>query len=224
MPDDIAIIIPAAGIGRGMKSYGSKSLIELGDGRSIIRRQIDVIRTVHRAADIIVVVGFEAEKVVRALPAGIRAVENESYEHSGVARSILMGLRASNARRVLIVYGDLVFNRECLLGFPKNKSAIVTDTVGLIRPDDVGVNLDSGMAVHFDYGLDTKWGQIAQLTGRELHLYKSIASHQDARRLLGWEIFNRVVDRGGEFQAHEPRDMKLVEVDSPRDIPRTKSI
>ncbi len=45
MPD-IAVVIPTAGPARKMRSIGPRALLQMGDGRTLLRRQIDVIRSV----------------------------------------------------------------------------------------------------------------------------------------------------------------------------------
>jgi choline kinase len=221
---DIAVVIPAAGTGRRMKSFGPKALLPLGDGRTVLRRQIDTVRQVWPGADVVVVVGYDAERVVKTLPAGVRVVENEHYEETGAARSVAMGLRATAAGRVLVLYGDLVFNKATLAGLPADRSVVLVDSKKRLPASEVGVTTDGGLAVHFDYGLKTKWCSIALLAGRELHLFKQLGAHKDRRRLMGFEVLNLVVERGGELYAHEAPKMRLVEIDSGKDIARARKV
>lgn len=220
----LAVVIPAAGAARRMRSYGPRSLLSLPDGRTIVRRQIDMVRQAYPGAEILVVVGHEAEKVVRHLPAGVRVVENEHHEDTGPARSIALGLRATAADACLVVYGDLVFTRSAVEGLPTDRSGVLVDSSGLLSAEEVGLTTDGGVVTHFDYGLSVKWCHIAVLTGRELHLFKSIGSQAAHRRKLGFEVMNEVVDRGGVFYAHEPESMKLVDVDTTKDMKRAREV
>ena len=108
--EEYSIIIPAAGMGYRMRSYGPKALISLNLDQNIIQRQIEIIKNNFTNYEIILVVGFEAEKLMRNTPEFLVKVENESYERNNVVRSIGMGLRATTTDKVLIIYGDLVFN------------------------------------------------------------------------------------------------------------------
>lgn len=223
---ELAVVIPVAGVGRRMKSYGSKCLLNLSDGRSILRRQIDIFKKIFdkvSSTDIVVVVGFDSDKVCKILPDSVRVVENEYFETTGVGRSISIGLKATISRKVLVVYGDLVFNKEMFENIP-NESCVFIDSKGRIDSNEVGVIIDSNNVVHFDYGLKTKWCHCVLLTGKELALFKSISSQSDKRKLSGHEILNAIIDKGGEFKAIEPKKMKLIEVDSNKDLERTKSI
>lgn len=220
----LAVVIPTAGPGRRMKTYGAKALIQLPDGRTLVRRQIDVVRQLYPRAEILVVVGFEGDKVSKHLPAGVRVVENEFYDETGPGRSVAMGLRATSADACLVVYGDLVFNRATLEGLPLDRSGVVVDTGGRLPADGVGLTVDGGVVTHFDYGLPAKWCHVSLLTGRELHLFKSVGAQPASRRKLGFEVMNEVVDRGGVFHAYECEDMRLVEVDSAKDVKKAREV
>lgn len=221
--NNLAIIIPAAGIGRRMKSYGSKSLLPLSDGRSILRRQIDMLRLIWKDPEIVVIVGFDSDKVIKSLPDGIRVVENEKYEETGVGRSISMGLRATASDKCLIIYGDLVFNKATFDNI-ENKSTVIIDTQKRLPSSEVGIIIDNHKAIHFDYGLPTKWCSIVLLVGKELALFKSLGSHLDRKKMAGHEVLNAIIDRGGEFICLESKKMRLVEVDSTKDLIKAKKI
>lgn len=224
MQNEISVVIPAAGAGRRMKSYGPKSLLPLSPGRTVIRRQIDTIRHVWPGVDIVVVVGFDADKVIKTLPDGVRVVENERYEDTSVVRSITMGLRATTSPHCLVLYGDLVFNRATIASLPVNRSSVVVDSKGQLPSTEVGITTDDGLAVHFDYGLTSKWCSIAMLYGRELSLFKHLGGGRERQKLMGWELLNLIIDRGGELHAHEDPKMEVVEIDSGKDLPRAKKV
>lgn len=219
---NLTIVIPSAGLGRRMKSYGPKALIPLLDGRALVRRQVDVLHSAFPKAEIVVVVGYEAEKVMRILPSFVRVVENEHYETTGVARSLTMGLRASTTDKALFVYGDLVFNSKAVEKIPLNHSSII---VGSAKDtgSNVGVTLEGKYAVHFDYGLPVRWLHMAMLCGEELRLFKQVGGRKDRRRHLGHEILNEVIERGGEIEAIRASD-KIIEIESIRDVATLKKV
>src|SRR3982751_246557 len=95
---NLSIVIPAAGVGRRMKSFGPKSLIELGDGQTVLSRQLHILRSTYPTADIVLVLGHEADRIIRSLPSasGIKVVENENHSETNVARSLAMGIRVAN--------------------------------------------------------------------------------------------------------------------------------
>lgn len=215
---ELAVIIVAAGPGRRMRSFGARSLLTLADGRTVLRRQIDQARAVWPRADIIVVAGFEAERVAKTLPRGVRMVENELYAETGPARSIVMGLRASQADRAAIIYGDLVFTHTFLANIPTDRSVVVVDGAGQFGAAEPGVTIDRGLVSHIGFGLFPKWVPITILGPHECDLYRQIGGIKSVRGMLGFEPINMVIDRGGEFSAYLPEDLRIVEIDAIDDV------
>lgn len=218
MADKLSIVIPAAGMGRRMKSYGPKSLLDLGNGQTVLGRQLEILRRVHPRADVVLVVGYLADKVAQAATPDVRIVENENYYDTGVARSIELGIRACATGRVLVVYGDLVFNEEAVDGFDLRRSSVLVDSRQGVREYEVGTNIVDGAVTTFSYGLPVRWAHIAYLTGRELALFQNSFVVRERRRYFGYEILNEVVDRGGRLTAQEPEGLEVVEIDTTADL------
>lgn len=215
--NDLTVIIPAAGLGRRMKSYGPKSLVELANGQTVIARQLELIKVTFPTSDVVVVVGYEADKLCKHLPQYVRTVENELYEYTNVSRSIELALRASRCKRALIIFGDLVFDRE-LLGniMPLRDSFVVVENQNG-RQHEVGVNIVDEKAACFSYGLEHQWAHIAYLTGKELEIFKKVASQKEKRKHFAFEILNDVIDRGGQITVKHTNS-SLVEIDVSKNI------
>jgi choline kinase len=215
----LEIVIPAAGLGRRMKSYGPKALVPVGP-EPLIVRQVRLLTAAHPGARLTVVAGFEADRVRRALPVGVRVLVNPDYAETNVARSLQLGVAAVHRNRpVLLVYGDLAFGPEALAAMPRTESAVLIDTAPG-RESEVGVNVVDGRAVHFSYGLETRWAQIAILMPHEKRLFLAACRRPGSERLFGFELLNAVLEAGGEFRAVAPPGLRLVEVDTSRDIDR----
>ena len=92
---NLSVIIPAAGMGRRMKSYGAKCLISL-NGSTVLERQIKIIWRVYPEAEITIVTGFQAdlvsERIRKKYP--VRIIRNTDYEDNNVSRSIFLGLES----------------------------------------------------------------------------------------------------------------------------------
>jgi NDP-sugar pyrophosphorylase family protein len=221
---NLSIIIPSAGMGRRMKSYGPKPLIEISGRETVIGRQVRLLRAEFPLAEVVVAVGYESDRIMRGVPDGVRIVENELYECTNVARSIGMALRVALRPDVLIVYGDLVFTASALSGFAAGCSSVLVDSCGRMGADEVGVMAVRGSVTHMSYGLPVKWGQMCYLTGRELDVFRKSVLNPDTNRKLGFEVLNRVIDAGGRIRAVEPSDFRLVEIDTSQDIDEARRI
>ena len=58
-PTEIDIIIPCAGLGKRMKSYGPKPLIKIKDNKTILDNQLKIIKKFFPNPNIIMVCGFK---------------------------------------------------------------------------------------------------------------------------------------------------------------------
>lgn len=220
----ISVIIPAAGCSKRMKDHGAKALVEIRQGETLIERQIKIVEDVFPGSKITVVVGYQAEKVCSVLPKSICIVHNELYEHTNVARSIYLGMVSNPASSTIIVYGDLVFNRVFLSEVwgefvnNKNDSFLITNN-SRSRQNEVGCTVHQDTTLlHMDYGLKTKWCQVALLKRDERDAFVRIASKQDSKRLFGYEIFNKMIEDDLDLKAYSLKNIKLVEIDRPEDI------
>jgi choline kinase len=216
-----SIIIPAAGKGTRMMSYGIKSLIKIRN-ETIIDRQLRLIKQTFRNYEVILVCGFQADKLMNYTPNDIIKVENELYGHTNVVRSIGMGLRAATTNNVVIMYGDLVFNKETLhVPFDNDSIAIVTNTMS---KDEVGCIENKGFIEHFCYDLPLRWAQIVYLTGAELELMKKMTWDRSKSKMFGFEILNSMIDKGAVIKAVKPKKCKVMDIDSSKDITRASEI
>lgn len=214
---NLSIVIPAAGTGKRMRTYGSKSLLQLKDGRTLLRKQLDTIKLSYPKSEIILVLGFDIDRVQKIVPSGIRIIENENYESTNTARSIGIGLRASNSKKNLVIYGDLIFNQPCIENLP-NESCLIVDSKKKLNKSEVGITCENGYAIHLDFGLPLKWCSIMLLVGKELDLFKSISLLSDKKKLSSHEIINLIIEQGGLFKCLEPKKMKITEIDSSKDL------
>jgi choline kinase len=223
-PSEISVIIPAAGTGKRMKSYGPKPLIKVGDS-SIINSQISTIQSLVNVKDIILICGFKAERLMDLTPDAIIKIENESYEDNNVARSIGMGLRAvRKSDTVMIVYGDLVFNSAAIECLDWQRSCIIVEA-STMGDAEVGCIVGANHRLaNMMYDLPSKWGQIAVFKGRELELLKELCWDKKNYRKFGFEIINRIIEKGGVFHCVQGDDVKIMDIDTSKDIQRAKGI
>jgi choline kinase len=220
---NITVIIPSAGEGRRMKSYGPKSLIDL-TRENILQRQIRIINKVLDNVSFIMVAGFDCDKLMDSCPDYFLKLENESYDITNVSRSISLALRAVKTERVLIVYGDLVFN-DLALSRMDYSTSCTSASRDEYRQHEVGciVGADGNM-VNMMYDLETKWNQILYLEGNELSLFKKICQERKNKKLFGFEILNKVIDRGGKIKCIVDDLIEVVDIDTSKDLLRANNI
>jgi choline kinase len=113
--DAVQVVILGAGLGSRLGRPLPKPLTRLEDGRTILERQVDAVRTSLGAhVPITVVVGFMADEVVRAAPNGVGFVHNDAYATTNTSKSLLAALRETPPGGVLWLNGDVVLDAEVL--------------------------------------------------------------------------------------------------------------
>lgn len=115
MGDGPPIIVLAAGFGSRLGHDIPKCLVEFGDA-CIVDHQLENFRKAG-IAEVVLVVGFESDKVRRHLGdryPEVLFVENSDYNDNNTGKSLLTGLRAIGDRAFLQINGDVVFDHSIL--------------------------------------------------------------------------------------------------------------
>ena len=215
--DPITVIIAAAGAGRRMKSYGPKPLLNI-KGKTILSRQLEHIKLKFPNANILLVCGFEADRVMDQVHGDIITLENENYQDTNITRSVSIALRAIQSDRVLIRCGDLVFSKGALDCLDFTQASILalknenqSSEVGCIVGDD-------GYIKNMMYDLELKWAQMIYLQDRPLNIFKSLVFDRDNKKLFLFEIINKIIDNGCKIKCITHDSIQIVDVDVSKDI------
>jgi len=108
------VVILAAGMGSRLGRSLPKPLTELGDGRTILRQQLDNVNDgLGPLARVTAVVGYRSEYIVDAFP-DLDYVYNDRYDQTNTSKSLLRALRATGRGGVLWMNGDVVFDPAAL--------------------------------------------------------------------------------------------------------------
>ena len=105
-----SVVILAAGKGTRLGMPFPKPLTPLLDGTPIIKRAIDLIHAEFGSEAVHIVVGFQLEKIIEALPSE-KFVYNEDFDITNTSKSLLRALRFIPRKNgVLWMNGDVVFD------------------------------------------------------------------------------------------------------------------
>ena len=125
---DIKAIIPAAGDVSFEESFKDKDLLKdipvtMLDinGKTVLQRIVENLNLVG-IQDINVITGYRGEKIFNE---GITKIENPNFRQSGVMGSIMLAGGCLCGERNLIVYSDILFERDILEKLLKSNGDIV---------------------------------------------------------------------------------------------------
>lgn len=162
----ISVILLCDSPGYRMKSYGPASLISFNDKR-LIDIQIEAIQKNFPIYEIIISVGFEAERIYKYIRQkyrhiNIRTVENQIFSTSNSSESMRIALNNTNNDKILICDGSLHFTADVLSQIPQNISSVLTQN----KNDnlEIGVNInEQNYAEYFSFGASSSWSEICFL-------------------------------------------------------------
>jgi choline kinase len=216
--NDITIIILAANIGYGMKSYGPRSLININDKETVLEYQINLIKNIFPKSDIILVVGFWADRIIRRCPQGVRIVENPFYEETNEVEQLRLALNCTLTENVLVLKDNTIFNIETFKDISKDGSCLIYDSKNQLEKEDVGITVVNGYGTILSYNIPTKWCHIVYLANKDLKAIKSICNNKDNAKLYLFEALNILLHRIEKMKAIEPTNMEIIKIDNSRDL------
>jgi choline kinase len=218
--ENITAIILSAGMGKRMKSYGPKALLDY-HGKSILEWAIEIIRKEYPGTDIIVVTGFEEHKF-ECFSNRVRIIHNIIHDKTNPAYSLKLGLQAAMGQKIIVMHGDLIFSSSAIHDLAKGPSKIViSDTMS---EDDVGVYVEDEHVRNIGYNERLKWGQITYFTGKEYQLLRHIMATNTVNLLFVHEIIKQIISQGGKFKIHYMPNIHVHDIDSPKDRQKINDI
>ena len=194
----VSIILLSDSPGYRMKSYGAIPIIQIGRQR-LIDIQIESIKKTFVNFEIILCVGFDAEKVYKYIRTrhknlNIRIVENQLYHSSNSCESLRLSLNNIWNDKVLICDGNLIFEPITLKSIDISKSGTLIeehahDTL------EIGLNIENNIAQHFSFGARHTWSEILFLNNYEYieNLKKILLSYDNKNRFI-FEALNELVN------------------------------
>lgn len=221
---DLCVVLLAAGAGKHTRSHGPKSTFLLPNTEALINYQIDTIKKILPIANIIVVCGYQSEKVFRLLEkySDLSILENENFDDTSSVRSMSIALRACPKDRYLFINGDLVFSPETLSIINENKSAIIYEHGANQNKEEIGITYHSEIE-HLAYGLSPQWWPIIYINGKEdVAIFRKIVCNKLNHRRLDFEIINDAINKGLSFKAVCPHNMLVTEIDYYKDIEKVQ--
>jgi hypothetical protein len=186
--NDISYIILACHIDKGMKSFGSKGLLEFHN-KKIFNYQIEWIKKQnHNNYEIIIISNFDTIKIQRSFSDTIKVVECDT-------NPILKGCLESKYNNLIFIDYGCLFNPKILKKIQHLKSnyAITISDINL----DIGCIIDHNRISHIY--LDHKFSNIFKLNHTsKLEIINN--SIYDRSNLLYFETLNTLINNGNTIE------------------------
>jgi choline kinase len=225
------VVILAAGMGTRLARPLPKPLTELRDGRSIMKQQIDNLKTAFGDTyRVLIVVGYKLEAIIERFPEAT-FVYNEYYDQTNTSKSLLKALRAAPDGGVLWLNGDVVFDPQVLTRvtpmIEADQSFVVVNT-SKVSDEEVKYTLD--LAGYISELSKTVTGGLGEAVGI------NFVSGRDKSKLIErleqvgeQDYFERGIELAIEldalkFKAVDISDLYAVEIDFAEDLDRANEL
>lgn len=220
----ITIVILAAGISRKMKSHDPRPSIKISRSETLLDNQIRKVRSVYKNPYIVVVTGFQEEKLLKRVKSkDIVFIRNDEYENTNSTRSLVIGIENNPNENALLIHGDIYFNTETLKYLSNihytEGSCIVYDKKDQMRKNKIGVLSNSSFSLErMGYIHKNKWCHIAFFNNFEYGKVIELGKKKEHDKSHTFELINQINEtEGGHFYAHSPELMKIIEIESIKD-------
>lgn len=215
----LSIIILDSLPGVKMKSYGPKCLLKLDGKNTILSHQVKILKDCYPYSEIIVSVGFEADKIIKSGISGCRFVENQLYEQTNVIEELRLALNNIQYDNVLLIHGDLVFSKKAIDNLTKDGSCLLGSSLSKFPDDELGITVDNNnYASIIAYGTPIKWGYVAYLCGQELLTFKNLCRDRNKNNLFCHEVINQLLERHTKIKVIDNINLDIIKIETIRDI------
>jgi len=201
----VSIILLCDSPGYRMKSYGPTSLVTIAN-KKLIDIQIEAIKQSFTNFEIILCVGFDAEKICKYVrtkyaKTNIRLVENQLFKNSNSCEAARLALNNTTNNKVLLCDGNLLLNGELLSMVYNVESCVFTESNPCVNLE-VGLNLDEKNEVqYFSFGAYRIWSEIVFFNNSEIiECFRRIISSGDYKNKFIFEALNELIKTKHKLQ------------------------
>jgi len=215
----LSVIIIGSNATHKMKSVGTPSLLKDKYGTTVLEHQTSILKTEFPTCEIILVCGYECDRLVKNRPSGVRIVENQKFEELGEIEDIRLGLNNSLYENVLIIHNSLYFSPSIIKNIT-NQSSVITDNNENLVNEDVGSTIVDGHVTILSLAIKSpKWGKIAFFQDKELKILKQYSSNRSNSKLFYYEAINHILEKNGQFKNRSVKSNEIfVNLDSTKEI------
>jgi choline kinase len=166
-------------------------LTPINEKETLIERQIKTISDNYQNSEIIVVSGFEHDKVVNYLKKldypNVRIAENKDYKSSDVFDGWRFALNIALKDDTYIIHGDRLFSDSYIKDRTRDTHTFVH---GFDKNNyNLGVLHENGYFINMSYGLPNVWSEIFFISRSDFTTAKNIANEYKQRKIYTIEGF-----------------------------------
>lgn len=174
---------------RGFKNI---PLTSINSTERLIDYQIKTITSVHKQSDIILISGFEHDKLIDYIYTkkydNIRILENQNYKNSDIVDAWKIGLNLAIKSNVYIIHGDRIFSKECINDKSK-KTHLITHAIDYSNYNLGLVYNENDILLNISYGLPNVWSEIFYISKEDFTIARKLINTNKSNRIYTVDAF-----------------------------------
>jgi len=214
--EEICVVLLSGAIPYGMKSYGTKSLLNTIGGTTLIEHQIKTIKNVYPNSEIITVIGYEADKIIKK-KLSCRLIENQLFEDTGETEQLRLAINSSYKKNFLVINGDVYFN-ELSISNDLSQNFLLTSDKDKNK-SEIGATIVDSHVTYLDYTMkNNKWCNICFFNEKCYSNLYAYLFNRDNNRQYIFNLINHLMFKDIAFKNYSNEQSKAVKIDKSEDI------
>lgn len=222
---DALIIVPE--ITKGMKSIGSKSLLEIKKKLCILEYQIESLYQIDKNIRITIGTGFESEKIISLLKKHktVSHVHNTNYKTTNHGYLLKLYFDYKNSfNDLLIISNGILLKNKCI-----NKTMLNNESkIFLLDKEKENFNLgcaDSQQekTEYIFYDLPQLWSECLYLSKKDVATLQDIMQNSSIDQLYLFEIVNEIINKNGLIKKEYINKKNIMKINSLKDLAKARN-
>lgn len=222
----INALIIASEITKGMKSIGSRSLLDICENSKVIDQQIQSLKTIHKNIHITIACGYEYDKVSQYVQKykNVDTIYNDRYKTTNEAENVRIYFEHYPDIDNLFIINGGILVKKYASSYLKIKNSC--STIFLLNGQKNNFTLGCSNTEKIEYifyDLEHAWSECIYLSKKDIDLMRSyIVDNNNINQRYLFEIINTVLGSEpiGKTFMHKKDIMKITNI---HDIQKAKS-
>lgn len=200
--------------GTRMGNYGAKFNMVLPNNQTLLQHQIDVINRSWGPSEIMISVGYDAERVISKKPQHSRIIENNRWQETGEVEELRLILNACEPEHLIIFVGD-IYASSTNFGTMSLQDSWSLSLVGT-DINQIGVKEENGYLDLFSFSFNSKFLGILNFCKSELAVLRKLINRERSKFAL-WELIEEY-SKLNKLKNIELNTHKILKISTSKDL------
>lgn len=203
--DFVTFIILCDTPGYRMKSYGPSCLLQIGKNK-LIDYQLSIINEMFENIEILLCLGFESDIAIKYIHQNknnnIKIIQNQLFEQYYSCESLRLALNATNNKKIFILDGSLLINKDMFKNIELKDSTIFTQK----NQDnfEISFNINENKQVeHMSFGASTIWIDLLYITNTCVNKLRDLLATGNYKNKFIFEAINELIKLDIQLKPHK---------------------